>query len=194
MDAGWFEQSNHPAFVFRFTKSIKDDFYVTVSLVRKSNRKRRFLRSFCFCKKNQKAAVRVATLTTPGERFKALHGYVYGKNYSFSWLKQHSGFEPVQKGNCTANTESVFAENRSCSACLPPQAIVKKEKCTLYWVRRKRKIGVGKWKVGSRAVVYLCAENRNFYVLAWNYPFSKITTFCSLKNAFPPNHPVPWNT
>ena len=41
---------------FRFAKSIRDGFNVTFSLVRKSNQKRRFLCSFCFCKKNQKAA------------------------------------------------------------------------------------------------------------------------------------------
>ena len=39
-------------------KQIRDDFNVTFSLVRKSNQKRRFLRSFCFCKKNQKADAR----------------------------------------------------------------------------------------------------------------------------------------
>ena len=33
-------------------------------------------------------------------------------------------FEPVRKGSCGIDAESGFAENQSCSACLPPQAVI----------------------------------------------------------------------
>ena len=75
---------------FRFTKSIKGTFFC----------------SFCFCKKNQKAAVRVATLPTPGERFKALHRRTFYRNCSFPCLNQLSGFEPVRKGSCTLDART----------------------------------------------------------------------------------------
>ena len=53
MDAGWFEQSNHPAFVFRFTKSIKDDFYVLFAFSKK-NKRGIFLLLFAEAKSNVK--------------------------------------------------------------------------------------------------------------------------------------------
>ena len=55
--------------LFGSRKAYKRRFLCYFSLLRKVN-KRDVLRSFCFCKKNQKAAARVATLPTSGERFK----------------------------------------------------------------------------------------------------------------------------
>ena len=52
-------------------------------------------------------------------------------------------FEPVRKGSYGIDAESGFAENRSCSAGLTPQAVDEKGKCTLSLLRRKRKIDVG---------------------------------------------------
>ena len=83
--------------------------------------KRRF---FCYflrrAKSNQKA--RGANALRP--RFKALHRRTFYRNCSFPCLKQLSGFEPVEKGDYSANAESGFVQNRSRGAGLLPQAVV----------------------------------------------------------------------
>ncbi len=57
-------------------------------------------------------------------RFKALHRHAFYRNCSFPCLKQLSGFEPVEKGDYSANAESGFVQNRSRGAGLLPQAVV----------------------------------------------------------------------
>ena len=52
-------------------------------------------------------------------------------------------FEPVEKGDCSGNAESDFAENRGCGAGLTPQAVDEKKNCTLCLLQWEREIGVG---------------------------------------------------
>ena len=84
---------------FRFTKSIKGMVFVFFLLLQKEL-KGRFYVTFCGVQKVTKNTPRVATLWTPGVRFKALHRRTFYRNCSFPCLKQLSGFEPVRKGDC----------------------------------------------------------------------------------------------
>ena len=80
-------------------KHIRDGFYVTFSLVRKSN---------------QKVPQRSADLWTPGVRFKAVYRHAFYRNLIGSCLKQLSCFEPVRGGYFTAQgVASVF--EKACS-------------------------------------------------------------------------------
>ena len=83
---------------FRFTKSIKGMVFVFFLLLQKEL-KGRFYVTFCGVQKVTKNTPRVATLWTPGVRFKALHRRTFYRNCSNTCLKQLSGFEPVRDAN-----------------------------------------------------------------------------------------------
>ena len=79
----------------------------------KSNKRGRFFGSFCFCKKNQKAAARVATLPTPGTVQNSERGcYLLSRKFctyreifmESRGLVPYSSeyFEPVRDGGLTA--------------------------------------------------------------------------------------------
>ena len=89
---------------FRFSKSKKRDGFLCYFLRRapsppKKSPQGRFYVTFCGVQKVTKNTPRVATLWTPGVRFKALHRRTFYRNCSNTCLKQLSGFEPVRDAN-----------------------------------------------------------------------------------------------
>ena len=91
--------------------------------------------------------------------------------------------EPVRKGNHSADAESGFAENRSCSACLPPQAADEMGKCMLYWCGGKGKLtwvigkfGVTLWVAYVQKIGFLHTLTKLFSQNS--FLFSQKTTFC----------------
>ena len=59
---------------FRFAKSLKRDVFVLLFASAKSKQKGTFLRSFCFCKKNQKAVRGLRPSGLPGNGSKQCIG------------------------------------------------------------------------------------------------------------------------
>ena len=76
---------------------------------RKAN-KGRFYVLFASAKRTKKQTEGRGPLDSR-RRFKALYRNVFDRICSFPCLKQLSGFEPVEKGDYSANAESGFVQN-----------------------------------------------------------------------------------